>query len=240
MVCKICGATVPETVEYCPNCGAKIEKNVQNIPLEDAPESPFQEFDPEDGTTVLTDGMSGPLVADQAEKKPREHQPQSPEGKVVTPAPVTGSSILSDSSVAPSPQAPKPGAPAPQPAQPQAVKPQVAPQAMQPQAAPRPMGQPAPMVQQPMSRPPMPPAVAGSPTVSPIGYAGYMLLFCLPCIGLIFAIVFAITHKNKNVKNFAIGWLIYFVIVLVLTFVSVLILRAMGVEFMEDLLDNLF
>ena len=226
MVCKICGATVPETVEYCPNCGAQVEKKVQDIPLEDAPESPFQEFDPEDGTTVLTDGMSGPLVADQLDKKPREHQPQSPEGKVVTPAPVTGSSILSDSSVAPSQQTPQSGMPTPQ--------------AMQPQAAPRPMGQPAPMVQQPMSRPPIPPAVAGSPTVSPIGYAGYMLLFGLPIIGLLFAIVFAVTHKNKNVKNFAIGWLIYFVIALVLTFVSVLILRAMGVEFMEDLLDNLF
>lgn len=239
MVCKICGATIPEGVEYCPNCGAQVEKKVQDIPLEDAPESPFQEFDPEDGTTVLTDGMSGPLVADQLDKKPREHQPQSPEGKVVTPAPVTGSSILSDSSVAPSQQTPQSGMPTPQAMQPQAA-PQAAPQAVQPQVAPRPMGQPAPMVQQPMSRPPIPPAVAGSPTVSPIGYAGYMLLFGLPIIGLLFAIVFAVTHKNKNVKNFAIGWLIYFVIALVLTFVSVLILRAMGVEFMEDLLDNLF
>lgn len=257
MVCKICGSEIPENVGFCPNCGAEIEKKVQDIPLQDAPEDAF---DPEDGTTVLTEGMSGPLVADQFVKKPREHQPQSPEGKVVTPAPVTGSSILSDDSVVPSgkPQAPATQAPQGAPVQPQAApqKPQVqpqavppkAPQGVQPQAVPpkapqaapqQPKPQFAPQPQQQMPRP-VTPAQTGGSTISALGYFGYMLLFSIPLVGFIIAIVFAVSHKNKNVKNFAIGWLFMLLFVIVINVILFFVFRAMGIDIMEDVLFDLW
>ncbi|MCR4847030.1 MAG: zinc-ribbon domain-containing protein [Eubacterium sp.] len=267
MICNVCGSEIPDNVEFCPQCGAKIVdpvkeaakeaaakeaaakaasdmQNMQSIPLEEA----AQEFDPEDGTTVLTEGMSGPLVGDQFAKKPREHQPQSPEGKVVTPAPVTGSSILSDDSVIPAGNVQPQQATAPKGAQGMPNNaPKGAPQQMQqpqgvmqqqmpkPQFAPQPQGAP----QQQIPRPMTPPVQGASPTVSALGYFGYMLLFSLPIIGLIFAIIFAISHKNKNVKSFSRGWLLMLVFVIVLNVILYFVLRAMGIEYMEDMLENI-
>lgn len=39
--------------------------------------------------------------------------------------------------------------------------------------------------------------------ISPLGYIGYELLYAIPVIGLICAIIFAITSANQNKKNFA-------------------------------------
>ena len=258
MVCKICGAEIPDKMGFCPNCGAEVEKKVQDIPLQDAPEDAF---DPEDGTTVLTEGMSGPLVADQFVKKPREHQPQRPEGKVETPAPVTGSSILSDESVVPASQPSESKQPQPAPQQPQAQSEQApkapqqpqaqsfqAAQGMPPKGAPQPAPKPQPQfnpqtgapLQQQMPRPMGQPAPGGSPAVSGLGYFGYMVLFSIPLIGFIFAIIFAASHKNKNVKNFAIGWLLFLLFVIVINVIAFFALRAMGIEFYDDLMNSIF
>ena len=254
MVCKICGATIPDKIEFCPNCGAVVEKKVPDIPLQEAPEDTF---DPEDGTTVLTDGMSGPLVADDFVKKPREHQPQRPEGKVETPAPVTGSSILSDEKIVPPfQQNSEPKAEAnpnnqqsvPQPQGMPQQSTQQAPQAQpkQPQGAqniPKPQFNPqtgAPLQQQvpqQMQRPMGQPMQAGGSTISGIGYFGYMLLFSIPLVGLIIGIVFAVSHKNKNVKNFAIGWLLFLVFAIVLNVAAFFTLRAMGIDYLESVFD---
>ena len=235
MVCKICGATIPDKIEFCPNCGAVVEKKVQDIPLQEAPEDTF---DPEDGTTVLTDGMSGPLVADDFVKKPREHQPQRPEGKVETPAPVTGSSILSDEKIVPPFQQNSESKAEANPNNQQSVpQPQGAQNIPKPQFNPQtgaPLQQ---QVPQQMQRPMGQPMQAGGSTISGIGYFGYMLLFSIPLVGLIIGIVFAVSHKNKNVKNFAIGWLLFLVFAIVLNVAAFFTLRAMGIDYLESIFD---
>ena len=48
-----------------------------------------------------------------------------------------------------------------------------------------------------------PPQQTNDNLVSIGAYIGYTILFSLPLIGLIFAIVFAINHENQSLKNFA-------------------------------------
>lgn len=52
--------------------------------------------------------------------------------------------------------------------------------------------------------------------ISPWGYIGYQLLYCIPLIGLIVLLVHAIDARNQNVKNYARSVLIMIVISLVL------------------------
>lgn len=55
--------------------------------------------------------------------------------------------------------------------------------------------------------------------ISPWGYIGYEILYAIPVVGLVLAIIFAITSKNKNVKNFAKAQLIMVVIAVVLVLI---------------------
>ena len=64
-----------------------------------------------------------------------------------------------------------------------------------------------------------------------------MLLFSIPLVGLIIGIVFAVSHKNKNVKNFAIGWLLFLVFAIVLNVAAFFTLRAMGIDYLESVFD---
>jgi hypothetical protein len=238
-----------------------------DIPIADAPEVDAAEAD----TTVLTADMSGPLTMDDAPKSnsfedikpeepdapvqaeenmPREHQPQVPEGKVVTPAPVTGSSILSDDSVAPQ-----------QPA------PQAAPmdQQVAPQPAPVPQQQ---MNQQPYQAPQPAPTYAdqqggnqygqgympqGGPGVtvvnqiapavqekliSPLGYIGYTILFNIPIVGLIFMFVWGFgSSSTQNLKNYARSYLIMMLIGVILWIIIAIISAIFGLA-ITDALSN--
>lgn len=56
--------------------------------------------------------------------------------------------------------------------------------------------------------------------ISMWGYFGYQLLFSIPCIGFILLIVFALTAKNKNLKNFAASYFCMFIIGLVIFGIS--------------------
>lgn len=56
--------------------------------------------------------------------------------------------------------------------------------------------------------------------ISMWGYFGYQILFSLPVIGQIILIVYAITAKNKNVKNFARS---YFCFLIVFALVSIIL-----------------
>ncbi len=51
--------------------------------------------------------------------------------------------------------------------------------------------------------------------ISMWGYFGYELLFSIPCIGLIFLIVYAVSAKNVNLRNFARSYFCYLIIVLI-------------------------
>ena len=57
--------------------------------------------------------------------------------------------------------------------------------------------------------------------ISPFGYVGYELLFSIPVIGWIIQLVFAIGHKNRNVKNFARSFYYVYLICIVLWLILV-------------------
>lgn len=67
--------------------------------------------------------------------------------------------------------------------------------------------------------------------LSPWAYVGYGLLFTLPVIGWILAIVFALNDDNLNRRNFARG---YWCMVLVVVILSI-VWMVMGVSIMDGL-----
>ena len=321
MFCNMCGCSVPDEADFCPNCGADLRayKQMNNIgqqsdetPAEDSGREPdFQEsnipeqissdsgapvmmdipmeeapdnFDPEGGTTVLTFDMSGPLTSEEKPgmetdgfgdvnqqpvdlnkepemspqqfapeaaaqqfnpdpapqpqvqpfidpDSPRQHQPQAPADKVLTPAPVTGSSILSDSNVAP-------------------VTPVVPAQQYQG----------AGMQPQPQQNPYIPPMgqqgmnnqvnnfQGGIPEeykpITPWGYIGYSLLFsCIPIGSIILLFVYAFgSGKNINVRNYARGILLMTLIIIVLYVIifAIMLVAGVGLAGVLSELDFLF
>ena len=246
-------AAVPEAAPVEPQLSSAETSPMMDIPIAEAPD------DAEADTTVLTADMSGPLTMEDApqtegfssvqEPEVRQHQPQVPEGKVVTPAPVTGSSILSDESVAPVGPAqmptPEPG-PAPEPV------PAPAPQAAAPAPAPAPQpapqqnpyqanayGQPQPGQQGVTVINQMAPA--GVPEeftpISPWGYVGYSLLFtAIPLVSLILLFVFAFgATKNINVKNFAKSYLLIYLITIIIWIVILIISAITGAAILSGL-----
>ena len=56
--------------------------------------------------------------------------------------------------------------------------------------------------------------------ISMWGYFGYEILFTIPIVGFICLIIFALIHKNHNVKNFARS---YFCFYILLTIISAVI-----------------
>lgn len=61
--------------------------------------------------------------------------------------------------------------------------------------------------------------------ISTWGYVGYMILFCIPCVGLICLLVFAFGgSKNVNLRNFSRAQLIIYLISIVLAIVMVIIM----------------
>ena len=252
MYCTECGAKVPDEKDYCDSCGAdltalkranaEIAANAESVAqstegsMEDiaaaaaaaaaeAEKNAFaeagavteniDEFDPEGGTTVLTEDMSGPLTAEDAQALQQmagqpvppfggqpapqpapQPQPQPQVQKVVTPAPVTNSTIL-NSDIQPIQQ------------------PQGGPyQQFQPQGAPAFGGSPA----GPMNDDYKP--------ISPLGYLGYSLLFCIPIVGLVFMFIYGFGDGNINRRNFARFYLIalcigivFFILMLIMSLV---------------------
>ena len=69
------------------------------------------------------------------------------------------------------------------------------------------------------------------PEYAPIsmwGYFGYEILFSIPCIGIIFLIVFALSAKNVNLKNFARSYFCFIIIGLLVLGVVFAIASATG------------
>lgn len=52
--------------------------------------------------------------------------------------------------------------------------------------------------------------------ISAWGYFGYQLLFCIPIIGFILLIVFALSNDNINRRNFARSYFCIYVIVAII------------------------
>ena len=268
MFCNKCGTNVPDGADFCPNCGADLRAfkssgtPMMDIPIAEAPD------DAESDTTVLTADMSGPLTMEDvpktegfadvqpeaapAEPEIRQHQPQVPEGMVVTPAPVTGSSILSDSSVVPVGDTAQKEAPAPEPVQPAVPETPVAPVA----PAPAPVQQVAPAPQQVYTQ--QQPAYdqmnnyaqpQGGVTVinqmapdnqekliTPWGYIGYSFLFGIPIVGLILLFVWGFGGSStRNLKNYCRAQLLMMLIVFVIWLIILLISVATGAAILQGL-----
>ncbi len=52
--------------------------------------------------------------------------------------------------------------------------------------------------------------------ISMWGYFGYEILFSIPCIGLIFLIVFSFSSSNVNLRNFARSYFCYLIVTLII------------------------
>ncbi len=90
--------------------------------------------------------------------------------------------------------------------------------------APAPMAPPAPMYQ----------SFQDTTPISPLGYIGYNILFNLPFIGLIVALVYAFgSNQNVNVRNYARSVLIIWLIVVVMYVLLFILLAAMGASMSE-------
>jgi len=183
---------------------------------------------------VAPTAVSEQLVAEDV----KQHQPQAPEGKVVTPAPVTGSSILSDDSVAPViPTVP---------AQPLPQAQNVSNSFNQENNFARAEGQ------QYNQNPYMSAGGQGVTVInqmgsgaipedykpiSPWGYIGYTLIFSIPIVGLIMMFVWGFGATNKNLKNFARSYLIIMLISVVLSIIILLISAITGAAILGGLSD---
>ncbi len=68
--------------------------------------------------------------------------------------------------------------------------------------------------------------------ISAWGYVGYQLLFCLPLIGIIFLLVFALGGtKNINLKNYARSffcWLLIFTVISVIVGLIFIVLMVLA------------
>ena len=115
------------------------------------------------------------------------------------------------------PEAPSAASSAPQPSTQQpAAKPPV----QQPAAQPKPLsGSANPQVSAKSSVATQP---SGETAVAGIGsFFGLMILFSLPIIGFICCIVFCFVPENKNIKHFAIGYLLYSLLCTLITILIV-------------------
>lgn len=56
--------------------------------------------------------------------------------------------------------------------------------------------------------------------ISPIGYIGYQLLFSIPVVGFICILVFSISDKNINRRNFARSYIFVYIITFILAIVA--------------------
>jgi len=71
--------------------------------------------------------------------------------------------------------------------------------------------------------------------ISPLGYLGYDLLFCLPFIGFIIVIIMAFAPANKNVKNFARSFILAFLIAVIAVIILVAIFGTAVFSFVYNL-----
>ena len=69
--------------------------------------------------------------------------------------------------------------------------------------------------------------------ISAWGYIGYRILFAIPVLGLILAIVWAIGAENRNKKNLARSQIILFIIAIVLSVVLAVLAYLLGVDLSE-------
>lgn len=88
----------------------------------------------------------------------------------------------------------------------------------------------------PMTVPYTPPQTAtlngetNSETVSLWAYLGMIVLFLLPCVGFIAAIVMSFVPKNKNIKNFARAAVIWMVVAALLSCIVGVLISALVAE----------
>lgn len=197
--------------------------------FEDASKVAENSFNPQPEQQVQLDKSAQPAPAVDDKPEEHKHQLQTPEGKVSTPAPVTGSSILSDESVAP-------------------VTPTV--QAQQYQA-PNPVQQnnQQSYSQQNFNQQYVPTGNnvnnvnyggnmgGNTEPLSTMSFLGWMLLYsCVPIVGLIFMFINAFgSDKNENLKNFTRAYLIILAIAVAIEVIAWMIIAATGAAIMSGL-----
>ncbi len=103
---------------------------------------------------------------------------------------------------------------------------------------------PQPVVPQPVIPQPAPtpaPVDKSNKIVKTGTFFGFMLLFAIPVIGFICAIIFSFAPKSKSLKNFARATLIWMIIGLVITAIIVILCFVMTttiINFLQDAIDE--
>lgn len=70
--------------------------------------------------------------------------------------------------------------------------------------------------------------------ISPIGYIGYQLLFSIPLVGFICILIFSVSDKNINRRNFARSYIFVYIIVFLLS----ILIAALGFSIKDLLLSK--
>ncbi len=87
--------------------------------------------------------------------------------------------------------------------------------------------------------PPLPMLNKSEKVVGMGAFFGLMLLFSVPVIGFIACIVFAFAPENKNMKNFARGYLLYSVLMTVLSIILGVAFYASAAAILEEITGSM-
>lgn len=200
LTCQNCGAELPEDTLFCTECGARISAPASDSPPAYIPApSPYEAAAAEPVRPVEPVQPIRPIQPVQPVRPVQPIQPVRPIQPVqpVRPVPpVQSAQMLSSNPVRPA-----------EPVQPYAPAPE---QYRQPQ---------------PPMQTPLPPYGGGRPPkgspwepVSAFGYFGILLLLGIPVVGWVFAIVWACNGCRKKQKSsIARGWLLYTVMMAVIS-----------------------
>ena len=248
MICKVCGSEVPDGSAYCPNCGSEmvaeepfapaeaVDNNDPELNVNDtAPSSaePVEEFDPEGGTTVLSDEFLEAAEATPAPATTPAPEEEPKPQKVVTPAPVTGSRILSNDSNNFQQGGFQGNGFQGDQFQGNGYQGGAAPQNNYNNMPTNGGGyQPTPAPSAPVFNMNIP---SEYKPISAWGYIGYTLLYSIPLVGLIMLFVNGFGSQNINVKNYARSYLIMILISIVLYIIAIVLMLAFGFSLAEAL-----
>ncbi len=220
MICPKCGTKLDDGVLFCTECGAFLAANANAAAVKDTAEKAVNELDAmldqakaglDAGAAQLNDIPTPTLTLNPGAPFDAAAMPEAkPAAAATAPAPAAPVTVAED------PKAAAKEAKARAAAQKAAEK-EAAKKARAAEKAAKKAASAAPAAAAP---------AAGAKPLSTAGYFFLMLLFAIPVLGWLIAIVVALAAKNPNLKSFAratLTWLLIGLILLILAAIAVLL-----------------
>lgn len=218
MICPKCGTKLDDGVLFCTECGAFLAANANAAAVKDTAEKAVDELDAmldqakaglDAGAAQLNDIPTPTLTLNPGAPFDAAAMPEAkPAAAATAPAPAAAVTVAEDPKAAA--REAKARAAAQKAAEKEAAKKARAAEKAAKKAAPAAAAAPA----------------AGAKPLSTAGYFFLMLLFAIPVLGWLIAIVVALAAKNSNLKSFAratLTWLLIGLILLILAAIAVLL-----------------